>query len=250
MVRYRIRYQKVRAIRFTSHRDLLRIFRRSLASANVPVCFSRGFNPHPRFSFGPSLRTGWEGLDEYMDVQLEQAIVDLDTRCNNKLPGGLKIVGFARVGNSVPKLSADIKAARYEVTVDKSNLQEGRKPNWDSFRRKAGAAEPDEGREGLCRALEDELRRRFDSESADDNGGAREPSLLDIKISEKDGELRIDYLSTMEQGRSLFPEMLEEYIGDSLGMEVPMKVVRTALLVERDGVYHSPISKGVVQNLL
>ena len=49
---------------------------------------------------------------------------------------------------------------------------------------------------------------------------------------------------------SLFPEMLEEYIGDSLGMEVPLKVVRTALLVERDGAHHSPISKGVVHNQL
>jgi hypothetical protein len=183
-----------------------------------------------------------------MDVQLEQAIEDLDIRCNSKLPEGLKIVGCANVGVSVPKLSADIKAARYEVTV-KDGVQEGRNPTWDSFRRKAGATAPERGPEGLCRGLEDELRRRFDSESTDDNGGAREPSLLDIKITEKDGELRIDYLSTMEQGRSLFPEMLEEYIGDSLGMEIPMKVVRTALLVERDGAYHSPISKGVVQNL-
>jgi hypothetical protein len=44
--------------------------------------------------------------------------------------------------------------------------------------------------------------------------------------------------------------MLEEYVGDSLGMEVPMRVVRKALLVERDGALHSPISKGGVRNLL
>ena len=69
-------------------------------------------------------------------------------------------------------------------------------------------------------------------------------------ISEKDGEMRIQYVSTMDQGKSLFPDMLEEYIGDSPGMEVPMRVVRTALFVERDGAHHSPISKGVVQNLL
>jgi hypothetical protein len=247
MVRYRIRYQKVGAIRFTSHRDLLRIFRRSLAAADVPVCYSRGFNPHPRFSFGPSLRTGWEGLDEYLDVQLEQVTDDLDSRLNSRLPDGLKIVGCSSLGDSVPKLSTDIKAASYEVTVDKSNLQEGRNPNWDSFRRKAGAAAA-EGPEGLCRVLEDELRRRFDSESVDDNGNA--PLLLDINISEKDGEMRIQYLSTMEQGKSLFPDMLDGYLGDSPGMDVPMKVVRTALLVERDGAHHSPISKGVVQNLL
>ena len=52
----------------------------------------------------------------------------------------------------------------------------------------------------------------------------------------------------MQQAKSLFPEMLEAHFGDTLGSEMPMRVVRTALLVERGGSYHSPISKGVVQN--
>jgi len=246
MVRYRIRYQKVGAIRFTSHRDLLRTFRRSLAAADVPVCYSRGFNPHPRFSFGPSLRTGWEGLDEYMDVQLEQPIGELDVRLNRRLPDGLEVVASAAVGDSVPKLSTDIRAARYRVTVDRSNLQEGINPSWDHFGRRAIAANA----AGPCPVLEEELRSRFDPGPAGDNGGDRAPFLLDIHITEKDGDLRIEYLSTMEQGKSLFPEMLYEYIGDSSGMEIPVKVVRTALLVERGGVHYSPISKGVVQNLL
>lgn len=250
MVRFRIRYEKIGPIRYTSHKDLLRIFRRSLAAARIPVCYSQGFNPHPRLSFGPSLRTGWEGLDEYMDVLLERGIDDLDTRCNATLPGGLKIVGCAQVEDSVPKLSADIKAARYEVTVDESNLANGRNTRWERFVRRAGATRNEASDKRPFGELEDELRCRFQSAGSGEDRDTPEPSLLEVRITEQAGSLRIEYLSTMHQGKSLFPEILERYFGDSLGMEVPMQVMRKALLVERHGAYHSPISKGVVQNLL
>ena len=118
MVRLRIKYEKRGPIRFTSHRDLLRIFRRCFAAGEIPVRFSQGFNPHPKFSFGPSLRTGWEGLDEYMDVFLETPIDDAVSRCNTHLPDGFRVIETARVSESVPKLSADVKAARYGVVLD------------------------------------------------------------------------------------------------------------------------------------
>src|SRR3990172_12981655 len=35
-------------LRFISHHDTLRLFRRALARADLPVRFSEGFNPHPR----------------------------------------------------------------------------------------------------------------------------------------------------------------------------------------------------------
>jgi len=180
-----------------------------------------------------------------MDLLLERQIDDLDSRCNKTLPDGLSIVEWAQVDDDVPKLSADIRAARYVVAVDECNLRTGENPEWDDFKRGAGAGSTITVDTGLLQALKDELCEQFGTESAN-----ADPSLLDINITTKDGELRIEYLSTMKQGKSLFPEMLEQYIGESLGMNVPMHVVRKALLVERDGALHSPISKGVVQNLL
>jgi hypothetical protein len=183
-----------------------------------------------------------------MDVFLEHPIDDLQTRCNATLPDGLEILECAQVEDSVPKLSADIKAARYQVAVDQSNLAPGRNPQWDDFVEKAGVAidaDSPVGRTPLG-AIENDIRSRFQHKDADES----EPSLLDIQIIEKDGELRIEYLSTMCQGKSLFPEMLGRYVGDSLGLETPMQVVRKALYVERAGAYHSPIAKGVVQNIL
>jgi radical SAM-linked protein len=39
-----------RDLRFLSHRDMLRMFRRALARAELPVRFTEGFNPHPRMA--------------------------------------------------------------------------------------------------------------------------------------------------------------------------------------------------------
>ena len=253
MVRLRIKYKKVGAIRFASHRDLLRGFRRAFAAGEVPVCYSQGFNPHPRLSFGPSLRTGWEGLDEYLDVMLEHPISDLDSRCNAKLSEGLEILACARVEKSVPKLSADIQAARYEVAVDEGSLIDGCNPQWDNFIQTAsGVGETVEGWRSLISALESDIRvhyQREDVENSEECEGG-EPSLLEIEVSRDGGSLRIAYLCTMWQGKGLFPEFLERYIADSQELETPVRVVRTGLYVKRGGVYHSPISEGVVQNSL
>ncbi|UCH82551.1 MAG: DUF2344 domain-containing protein, partial [Candidatus Latescibacterota bacterium] len=117
-MRLRIRYEKRGPIRFTSHRDLLRIFRRCFAAGSVPMRFSQGFNPHPLFSFGPSLRTGWESLDEYMDIFLATPFDGPVSTYNAHLPDGLRVLKTIPVGKSVPKLSADIKAVRYSVVLD------------------------------------------------------------------------------------------------------------------------------------
>lgn len=247
MVRFRIRYEKVGPIRYTSHRDLLRIFRRCLATADVPVCYSQGFNPHPRISFGPSLRTGWESLDEYLDVLLERPVDDLTMRCNTALPEGLEILEMAQAETSVPKLSADVMAARYQVTVDAANLAPEGSPQWADFVRRA-QANGHAGKWPLAE-LEDDLRRRFPSGAASVDGGAG-PSLLEINVDEQGDGLRIEYLSTMHQGKGIFPDVLEPYFGDPDGMTVPFQVVRKALFVARRGAFLSPINKGVVQNLL
>lgn len=240
MVRFRIRYQKIGTIRYASHRDLLRIFRRALAAGEVPACYSQGFNPHPRLSFGPSLRTGWNGLDEYMDIWLERPIDDLGARCNGALPEGLSVVESCQVSDAVPKLSSDVVAARYAVTIDTECLG----------RRQTGAVvtePPDSEGTWDSQSIEDDLRKRF---PVHDQNHDSEPSLIDIRITAGDAGLQVDYLSTMHQGKSVFPEMLEPYIDDTVGADAPVQVARTALFVERAGSYHSPISKGVVQNLL
>jgi len=69
----RIRFSKVGKVRFTSHRDLARIWERALRRSGVPVAYTEGFSPRPKLSFGLALSTGYESLGEYLDVALRPA---------------------------------------------------------------------------------------------------------------------------------------------------------------------------------
>ena len=69
-VRARVRFSKLGKLRFLSHRDLARLWERSLRRAGVAVAYSEGFSPRPRLHFGLALSTGHESLGEYLDIDL------------------------------------------------------------------------------------------------------------------------------------------------------------------------------------
>jgi hypothetical protein len=69
-MRVRLRFAKVGKVRFTSHRDLARIWERALRKAEVPLVYSQGFSPRPRLHFGLALPTGAESWAEYLDADL------------------------------------------------------------------------------------------------------------------------------------------------------------------------------------
>src|SRR6478672_6634244 len=71
-MKVRIRFSKLGKIRFTSHRDVARIWERALRRAAVPVAYTEGFSPHPKLSFGLALSTGHESLGEYLDVDMRR----------------------------------------------------------------------------------------------------------------------------------------------------------------------------------
>jgi hypothetical protein len=239
----------------------MRIFRRAVAAAEIPVSFSQGFNPHPRFSFGPSLRTGWEGLDEYMDVVLDAPAEELAERCNLRLPEGLRILDTGAVLEGVPKLAADVGAARYEVLLDRADVLD-RRPDEDQPPPGGLLPRPDDGESGpidperLLSHLETAIKNRFSSpEISRPAPGRAEPPLpavIDARCSEARGmpgvPVRIEYLSTMHGGKSLFPEdILAPFLGDPDFFGVPVRVARQALFVERGGAYVSPMSRAAME---
>ena len=89
-VKVRVRFEKRGKIRFLSHRDLARIWERSLRRAGISVAYSEGFSPRPRLHFGLALSTGHESLAEYLDVDLapdaDVGVEDLADRVNPHLP--------------------------------------------------------------------------------------------------------------------------------------------------------------------
>jgi radical SAM-linked protein len=98
-VRIRFRFSKLGKIRFTSQRDVARMWERALRRARLPLAYTEGFSPRPQLSFGLALPTGAESLAEYLDVALDpiRAVeqgIDVTTLpgvLNALLPEGLEI---------------------------------------------------------------------------------------------------------------------------------------------------------------
>jgi uncharacterized protein (DUF2344 family) len=72
-MRVRLRFAKTGKIRWTSHRDLARMWERAIRRAGLPVAYSAGFSPRPRLHFGLALSTGHESLAEFIDIDLDVA---------------------------------------------------------------------------------------------------------------------------------------------------------------------------------
>lgn len=73
LARVRVRFAKLGKVRWTSHRDVARMWERALRRAGLPVAYSGGFAPHPLLSFGLALPTGCESTAEYLDIALDPA---------------------------------------------------------------------------------------------------------------------------------------------------------------------------------
>ncbi|OAT85570.1 TIGR03936 family radical SAM-associated protein [Desulfotomaculum copahuensis] len=119
MPRYRIKFSKQGAARFISHLDLVRTFERAMRRAGLPLVFSQGFNPHPRFSFAAPLPVGVAGEQEYLDLELVEAwpADAVARRLAACLPEGLTVAGACPVPGHAPALMASVQRADYRVHV-------------------------------------------------------------------------------------------------------------------------------------
>jgi radical SAM-linked protein len=79
--RLRIRFSKTGKVRFTSHRDVARIWERALRRARLPIAYTEGFSPRPKLSFGLALPTGCESYGEYLDINLRADAPGADIEC-------------------------------------------------------------------------------------------------------------------------------------------------------------------------
>jgi radical SAM-linked protein len=97
-IKIRVRFSKDGKVRYTSHRDLARIWERGLRRARVPVAYSEGFSPRPRISFGLALPTGYASDGEYLDITVSHPIDDLDgliEPLSDALPDGIRVQALA-----------------------------------------------------------------------------------------------------------------------------------------------------------
>lgn len=117
--KYRAWFRKIGKARFVSHLDLNRAFGRAFRRAAIRLRYSQGFNPKPLLAFTPALALGAEGRREAVDFQLAEPISpsELARRLNGTLPEGIEILSAGPLSPREPSLTADVRAARFRVTV-------------------------------------------------------------------------------------------------------------------------------------
>jgi radical SAM-linked protein len=120
MTRVRIRFAKLGKIRWTSHRDVARMWERAFRRVQLPVAYSTGYSPRPRVSFGLALPTGHESVAEYLDVELADSgarpaldVRTLPGRLSAALPSGVDATAAEVIPPGTPSLQEDVTSCTW-----------------------------------------------------------------------------------------------------------------------------------------
>ncbi|HVF75698.1 MAG TPA: TIGR03936 family radical SAM-associated protein [Acidimicrobiales bacterium] len=120
-MRVRLRFSKVGKIRWTSHRDLARMWERGFRRVQLPLAYTQGFSPRPKVSFGLALPTGAESVAEYLDIELAPgATVDVDSLpalLTPVLPAGVDVSAAAAIDDRADSLQHEVSSCSWRVEV-------------------------------------------------------------------------------------------------------------------------------------
>ena len=124
--RVRLRFAKTGAMRFLSHLELITVFTRAVSRAGVPILFSQGFHPHPKFSFATATSVGIESMAEYMDMFVAAGCGadEVLARLNKVLPDGMRILEAELIDVKSPSLSTQMMATHYRITLNEALCEE------------------------------------------------------------------------------------------------------------------------------
>jgi radical SAM-linked protein len=119
MNRYVIKFSKVGNIRFISHLDLLRLFKRSFKRAGIKLVHSQGFNPHPKMSFAQPLSLGYTSSAEYIEFDTQDPYPTelIREKISGLMPEGIAILDCRELPVPGKSLAALTERASYEIVI-------------------------------------------------------------------------------------------------------------------------------------
>jgi radical SAM family uncharacterized protein/radical SAM-linked protein len=119
VARIRLRFSKTGAMSLLSHLELMHLFTRAVRRAGIPICYSQGFHPHPKFSFATALSVGVESWAEYFDMEIAAGMDAGRVReaLNRALPEGIEILQANEIPLKSESLSVISESTRYRVVI-------------------------------------------------------------------------------------------------------------------------------------
>jgi radical SAM-linked protein len=131
-VRVRLRFSKLGKVRFTSQRDVARMWERALRRERFPMAYTAGFSPRPQLSFGLALPTGCESLAEYLDVTVDEGRPEADTldvaeragRLTPLLPDGIEVTAAGVLDEGTGSLQEVVSSCRWVLALSGASRSE------------------------------------------------------------------------------------------------------------------------------
>ncbi len=245
--RLRLRFTKLGKIRFTSARDVARMWERALRRSRLPVAYSEGFSPHPLLSFGLALPTGSESRAEYLDLRLSDVAIDPGGATGARLSSGdMDVNGLPDLLTPLLPDGMEVEAAAVIAHAQGSLQQEVTSCSWELEVLGVIGEELAERVERVLDAPCIPIRRERKGRTVEDD---LRPSILSLTPMEEmagsnpaggpSSRLRAE-LST--QPRGVRPRELLEGLGTDL---VLVRACRTHQWIERDGARTEPLLAGV-----
>ena len=120
--RYLLGFYKKGNMRFISHLDLQRLFKRCIKRAGVEVAYSGGFNPHEKINIVHPLSLGFETEQDYfeMDTQIPYPADLLMESMNLALPEGIRFTFCREIPHSSRNSSSITECSLYEAFLPSS----------------------------------------------------------------------------------------------------------------------------------
>ncbi len=118
-LRVRLTYTKLGTARYIGNLELTNLFYRAARRARLPIAFSQGHHPLPRFAFGPALPLGTESVCELVDLDLVESMdaQAVGAALAAQLPPGMSVTEAVEVPPRAPSISASIAGCRYRVDL-------------------------------------------------------------------------------------------------------------------------------------
>jgi radical SAM-linked protein len=127
-VKVRVRFSKSGKIRWTSHRDVARMWERAFRRTSLPLAYSEGFSPRPKVSFGLALSTGHESVAEYLDLELvPSSALDVEAlpgRLTAALPDGIEVTAAGLIDDRSDSLQHEVTSCTYELVAAGATITE------------------------------------------------------------------------------------------------------------------------------
>lgn len=119
MVKLRAVYSKTKDAMYLSHLDIMGVFEKTFRRANIPLEYSKGYNPRPEIVFAHPLTVGIESTGEIFEaILLEEFPISYIIReLNRVIPPSITILSAEYVDLNEKNIMSRVYAATYTIEI-------------------------------------------------------------------------------------------------------------------------------------